>query len=538
MLMRNLAFVAFCVLALGITSQRLLPRQLAMPQVDSVWPGYASPDFEAMIAAVNQDFANAWQSAGQSPAPPADEWTVYRRVALALVGTIPSLEEIRQLEQVEADQRLAWWVDHLLADRRSSDYLAERFARAFVGTEEGPFLVFRRRRFVAWLSDQFAANRPYDQLVRDLISDTGLWTDSPAVNFLTVTNDDNGEGQPAPEPLAGRTARAFLGIRLDCVQCHDDHLRGEWRQQDFQQLAAFYAGANSSLLGIRDKSAEYEFQYLHADEKEVVPPKTPFQPELLPDDGTRREQLAGWVTDPANQAFSRAIVNRIWALLVGRPLVEPVDDIPLTGPYPPGIELLAKDFTDHDFDLRRLIRAIVQTQVFQLSSRAPDGVSSAQEQAWAAFPLTRLRPEQVAGSLIQASVLTTIDSNSHILVRLARSDQQANFVRRFGDTGEDEFTDRGGTIPQRLLLMNGQLVRERTKEDLVANAVTRINALTSDDRRAVEVAYWTTLTRRPSAEELTYFVERLQAENGSQRKSALEDLFWALFNATEFSWSH
>lgn len=538
MIIRNFVFIAFCAVGLATVSNRLLPRQLPPAELDRVWMGYDTPEFTSLIADVDQEFRDTWQAEDLTPAPRANEWTVYRRVALGLVGTIPSLEEIRQLEQIPTDQRYAWWIDHLLEDRRCSDYLAERFARTYVGTEEGPFLVYRRRRFVSWLSDQLHANRPYDDLARALISDEGLWTDSPAVNFVTVTHDVNGDGQPAPEPLAGRTARAFLGVRLDCVQCHDDHLRGEWMQQDFQQLAAFFAGANSSLLGIRDREKDYEFQYLNAAESEVVPPKTPFAPELLPGEGTRRKQLAAWVTHPQNQAFSRAIVNRIWALLLGRPLVEPIDDLPLHGPYPPGLERLAADFSQHGFDLRRLIRAIVQTEVFQLSSRGPDAITEQQERAWAAYPLVRLRPEQVAGSLIQASSLTTVDADSHILVRLGRYEEQQAFVRRYGDTGEDEFSGRGGTIPQRLLLMNGQLVKERTKDDLVANAVTRINALTSDDQRAVEVAYWTTLTRRPSAEELEYFVGRLKSEDGKQRRQALEDLYWALFNSTEFSWGH
>jgi len=148
--------------------------------------------------------------------------------------------------------------------------MAELFAGAFVGTEDGPFLVYRRRRFVTWLSDQFEARRPYDSLVRELISGTGLWTDSPAVNFLTVTNDVNGDEQPDEERLAARTARAFLGVRLDCVQCHDDHLGGDWKQTDFQQLAAFFADAHSSLLGIRDRPQDYQFTYLNHDQPEVV----------------------------------------------------------------------------------------------------------------------------------------------------------------------------------------------------------------------------------------------------------------------------
>ncbi len=244
------------------------------------------------------------------------------------------------------------------------------------------------------------------------------------------------------------------------------------------------------------------------------------------------------MTHPQNEAFGRALVNRIWALMCGRPLISPVDDLPLQGPYPPGLELLARDFAQHDFDLRRLVRAIASSCVFQRDSRSPSGVSEQQEEHWAAFPLTRLRPEQVAGILLQAASLTTIDANSHILVRLGRYEAQQNFVRRYGDTGEDEFSDRAGTIPQRLLLMNGELVSERTKDDLVKNAVTRLAVLAHDNLHALEAAYWATLTRQPLPDEREYFLGRLDAVQGQARRRVLEDLYWALFNSAEFSWNH
>jgi hypothetical protein len=150
--------------------------------------------------------------------------------------------------------------------------------------------------------------------------------------------------------------------------------------------------------------------------------------------------------------------------------------------------------------------------------------------------MTRLRPEQVVGGLLQAASVTTIDSESHILVRLARYGSQNEFVQRYGDSGEDEFDGKGGTIPQRLLLMNGKLVHEKTKEDIF-NAATRIAWMAPDDRRAVEAAYLTVLTRRPTAEEAAHF-EKLLAEPGAKRTERLEDLYWALINSSEFSWGH
>jgi len=199
---------------------------------------------------------------------------------------------------------------------------------------------------------------------------------------------------------------------------------------------------------------------------------------------------------------------------------------------------LSNDFVQHGYDIQRLIRIIVATDVYQLDSQAPHELTPLHEEVGAAFPLRRLRPEQVAGSVIQAASLTTIDANAHIVSQFARFLQQQGFVKRYGDTGEDEFVDSAGTITQRLLMMNGELVRDRTKDNIVTNAATRIAALAPTDETAVEIAYLAVLTRRPTQTEQEHFVARLKGTAGSDRNSALEDIYWVLINSSEFSWNH
>jgi hypothetical protein len=247
-------------------------------------------------------------------------------------------------------------------------------------------------------------------------------------------------------------------------------------------------------------------------------------------------RLAAWVTHPKNPYFAKATVNRVWALMFGRPLVAPVDNLEPDGPIPAALQILADDFTAHNFDLRRLIRVIACTQAFRLDSATDHEVGEAEERAWAVFPLTRLRPEQVAGSVLQSASVATLDANTHIAVRLIRQGQQNQFVQRYGDTGEDEFDNRGGTIPQRLLLMNGELVRDRVKSD-PATAAGRIAWMAPDDPKAVEVAYLAVLSRRPTPEEAAHFEAALKDKN-LNRGQHLEDLYWALINSTEFSWNH
>lgn len=506
------------------------------------------PDAASAAAAVQQldaALAAMWKTGGVEPLPPADDLAVIRRLSLALTGTVPSLEEIRAFESRPPEGRLGGMIAERLADPRTADYLAERLARACVGIENGPFLVYRRLSLVRWLSGQLERRRPYGAIVRDLVAAEGLWTTNPAANFVTASIDNNNKPEgPDQVRLAIRTTRAFLGVRIDCVQCHDDKFGDRWRQEDFHRLAACYAGAEMKLTGVRDNRHQpHEVRYRGDAAERTVLPGVPFLPELMPDEGRPRERLAAWVTHRENLPFARATANRAWAILFGRPLVDPIDDIPLEpDAIPPVLEVLARDFAAHGHDLHRLITVIASSRAFRLSSRSPDPaipVSWEQEAHWAAFPITRLRPDQVAGSVIQATQLSTLDRKSPFLLQLARAGLTADFVKRYGDPGEAEFEDPGGTIPQRLLLMNGKLVRDRTSRNPLIGAVSRIHALAPDAASAVETAYLCVFTRRPEAAERDHFNARLaEAGSGEPRHRALEDLYWSLLNSTEFSWNH
>jgi hypothetical protein len=188
--------------------------------------------------------------------------------------------------------------------------------------------------------------------------------------------------------------------------------------------------------------------------------------------------------------------------------------------------------------LQRLIRLIAASDVFQRDSRAEFEITQEHEKALAVFPLSRLRPEQISGSLIQAASLKTIDGQAHVLMRIAMYGQTNDFVRRYGDLGDDEFTDRGSTIPQRLLMMNGNLVKERTQPNPLVSGSTRIATLTGRPEKQVETTYLAILTRRPTPEETQHFVQRLKDREDRNRVQAMEDLYWTLVNSTEFSWNH
>ncbi|VAX38880.1 FIG00926787: hypothetical protein [hydrothermal vent metagenome] len=525
------------------------PVRKSLPQL----PNNVAVDLDRTVNKVNQFFEKDWKGNHLQPAKLADDIQIFRRLSLALHGTVPSLEEIRLFEKDPRSNRLRHWVAGMLEDNRFLDYFAERLARNLVGIEDGNLILFRRDRFTEWLRTQLKEDRPYNEMVQEMIASDGLWTGVPQTNFITATiaNDVLDVNK-----LAGRSVRAFMGQRMDCAQCHDHPFVEEWKQKDFEGIAAYYGQTNYTILGVGDqpqkkngKPREHTVQDFKEDEngtpieiKRVVKPAVPFHPEWLPSKGNRRALLAGWLTHPQNRRFERAIVNRIWGLLFGRPYIDPVDDLPDPPKvdHPDLLDLLGADFREHHYSLRRLIYVITASKPFQLQSHhretSPRQIAEL-ESRWGVFPLMRLRPEQVIGSMLQTSSIKTIDQNSHLIFRALRLIRESDFIKDYGDLGEDELGDRAGTIPQALLRMNGKLPEELLKTGPIT-ASGRITSLSKDTQQMVENCFLVCLTRKPTEEEQIHFVTQLQGKTKDQQNQIIEDLFWALYNSPEFSWNH
>ena len=478
------------------------------------------------------------------PATQADDLTLLRRLSLALHGTIPSLEEIRRFEADARPDRLSIWTNALLDDNRFSDYFAERLARAYVGVEGGQFLVFRRDRFSEWLRQQLRERTPYDQMVRSMLADDGVWTDRPSVNFVTAgfANDKFDANK-----LAGRTVRAFLGQRIDCAQCHD-HPFAHWKQKEFEGLAACFGQLKNSLVGVVDlPEQKFEIEDRETLKIRTVEPSMPYAADRDPHAGTPRERLAEWVTHAGNKRFERAIANRVWGLLFGKPYLSdrPVDDLP--DPEDPEfqtrtkvLDLLGADFRAHGCDLRRLIQVITASEAYRRSSLHPshDAVMLAEaERLWGVFPLNRLRPEQVIGAMLQSNSVKTIDQNSHLFARAFRFFKERDYVNEFGDPGEAELEQHTATIPQTLLNMNGEFAREMSQTGLFATPGT-LRQFSPTNDALLDNAYLTCLTRRPTAVERKHFLTQLPQRTKDTDDAVIEDLFWTLYNVSEFCWNH
>ncbi len=539
--------------------------------------------FDLAVKQADEVLEANWAAESLTPAESAPDLQVLRRLSLVLHGTVPSLEEIRRFEMDDQPHRLRRWTAQKMDDPRFHRYFAERLVRSLVGTQDGPFVLFRRDRFVVWLSEQLRDRRPYNEITRDIIADTGLWTGEPATNFMTsaVVDGDIDENQ-----LTGRVARTFLGQRMDCAQCHNDR-RDEsdkkmWKQDDFEGIAAHFGQTRVSIVGVEDKTedegepVEYEIKDdPEAESGRIVAPAVPFGEEWL-GEGTRREKLANWVTHPENRRFERAIANRVWGMMFGMPFerINAVDDMfdpPAERQPPTGedlLDLLGRDFREHGYDLRRLVQLIAETRAFRMQSthkieleyeRLEVQVAAAENgdaaeldtllsklhdsqvrfyahiDNWAIFPMARLRPEQVIGSMLQAASVKTIDQESNLFIRFLRLVRENDFIEDYGDLGEAELEERAGTIPQALLRMNGKLARETTELNFL-NAAGRIHDMAGTDKMRVECSYLVCFSRRPTVDETDHWVSLLDGKNEGEQKRVMQDMFWTLFNSPEFSW--
>ena len=501
-------------------------------------------DLGATIEKVDRLFEDRWTDAKIAPAETADELQVLRRLSLALVGTVPSLAEIREFEADAMPDRRRRWTVRLIADRRFSEYFAERLAVAFAGEFEQKAPLFTHARFEAWLADQLAAGRPYDEMVREMISETGPPTTNGAANFVTA---EIVQGEQYANRLAARTARAFLGQRIDCAECHD-HPFDHWKQADFQGLAAHFAQVRTRSIGIEDDAdRQHEVEDRKTLEKQVIEPRVPFHNDWLGEHHSHRQQLAEWITHRENRRFLRAISNRVWGLLFGRSFVAPVDSIPDPREQHDAdatelLDVLAADLREHGGDLRRLVLVITSSRPFRMTSTHPlleTGTAADCERlaaAWGVFPLMSLRPEQLARSLEQTASIRPLQADENVVTRTRREMWLRKFLAEYGSLGENELDEHTDSIPQTIHRMHSRFTREKSRAEW-SNAAGRIAATAPTAAECLETCYLVCLTRRPSDVERDHFLSQFR-EARSNRSRFVEDIFWTLLNSPEFGWNH
>jgi len=461
-----------------------------------------------------------------------------RRVTLDLTGQLPTPDEIRRfLAAGNADKRDRL-IDELLERPTFADWWALKWSdrlgcnQRFVG-KVGAY------KYHEWIREQMAANVPEDEFARQILTATGGNYSRPAAGFYRRLRD--------PQSRAEEVAQLFLGVRVQCAKCHN-HPGESITQDDYFGLSAFFArlGYRDGPFFIQKYDKEETVFVSHAGEFRDPRTGRPVAPKVLgtptpaiPADADRREVFANWLTAPDNPYFARNAANRIWYHLLGRGIVDPVDDIRSSNPpsHPELLEALAKDLVEHRFDRKQLIRTILQSRVYQLGW-LPTPTNADDEQY---FSHARVRPLQAE------QLLDAIGSAAGVRERFAGfpagtpamalpdGELKHPFLEAFGRPARAMACEceRGNdtTMSQALHLVGSPLIQEKLSSD--SGRVAKLVASGKPDADVIDDLFLATLCRFPTAEEKASLVQRLQ-KSPEQRRRVAEDVLWALVNHREF----
>ncbi|MDP7274844.1 MAG: DUF1549 and DUF1553 domain-containing protein [Planctomycetaceae bacterium] len=471
---------------------------------------------------------------GILPSPIASDTVFLRRLHLDSLGTLPSPQAVRSFLADKRPDRRQHAIDAVLTRPEFSDYWAQKWADVLLVDrddlgERGAF------EFHRWLRQQLLTNRPYDEWARELLTATGNSGRYGPVNFFRAAR--------TPVELTRSISQAFLGIRLDCAQCHH-HPFEKWGQDDFYGMAGFFKGLQHKTLGPgRELVFHSGYQPTRIPLSERLAPTRPPGGQVITDFGETdpRVRLARWVTGPKNPYFARLVANRIWKHFLGRGLVEPEDDFRSTNPAtnPALLDYLADQVVAGDFDLRAVMKQVLASRVYQLSS-VPNETNQGDEQNYSHFLIKRL-PAAVLMDAI--SEVTGSPEPFEGMPRGTRAIQlwdnrlPSYFLDTFGRSERRSPCECGSstepTMAQTLHLMNAPEIDAK----IVApgGRIDRLIIAGAPSRRIVEQLCFSALGRGPNPRELQA-AERLFA--GRTPRRAAEDFLWVLLNSYDFLFVH
>lgn len=505
-------------------------------------PGEVAPELYERLPRSNFIDGLVWDKLkrlGITPSAPASDATFLRRAYLDVIGRIPTPEETRAfLADNDSDKR-ARLIDRLLERPEYADFWASKWVDLL---RPNPYRVGIKAVYNldAWIRDAFRRNMPYDEFARRVVTARGsTFRDGPA----TVFRD-----RREPEEVATMVSQLFLGIRLECAKCHH-HPFESWGQEQFYSFAAYFSRIGRKGTGLSPPiSGSEEMVYTaksgsvkHPLTGEALPPKPLFGSAAPTDDPDTdpRDVLARWMTEDGKTYFARVMVNRVWADLMGRGIVEPVDDLRATNPpsNAPLLDALADDFRQNHYDLKRLIRTIMSSTAYALSSE-PNERNLSDTRNFSRHYRQRLRAEVALDAIGDITgVPESFDSapagTRAVAVWTHRT--PSLFLDTFGrpDPNQDPPCERTSdtSVVQALHLMNApNLHSKATSDDGLPNRLVKANR---SPREIVEELYLWTFSRFPTDEE-RQIGEELFAEPNARPRRAAEDLLWALLNTAEF----
>ena len=481
----------------------------------------------------------------------SDDGEFLRRVSLDLSGRIPRTLETRDFLADTRPQKRQLLIDRLLDSAQYVSHWTNVWRAALLPQANVPEAQQFLAGFDRWLHDRLRENTPYDQMVQQIINapldNVGMrrrqqamtaYDQATPVAFYMAN-------ELKPENLASSASRLFLGIKLECAQCHD-HPMDVWRRKQFWEFAAFFAGvqrttpADSPVPGVKEDEGLDKIGIPGTNDTVMVHYLDGAAPKAKVN-GSSRATLAAWITSADNPYLAKAVVNRLWAYFFGIGIVEPFDEMSEQNPasHPDLLAELAREFQRHSYDLKFMMRAITLSETYQRASQR--GRSSQEEnRLFTNMTVRGMTGDQMLDSLVQATGLRdagTAGMAPALADPRVAGGLRGEFLARF--TSQDKPAEYQTSILQALMLMNGRLMAETTDLDRSETLSAIADAPFMNAAEKIEALYLTALCRKPRADELTRLVPYV--ESGGPRKDqrmALSDVLWALLNSGEFLLNH
>jgi hypothetical protein len=480
-----------------------------------------------------------WKTLHLAPSKVAGDSEFLRRAYLDAAGILPTSEEVENFLADQAPDKRAKAVDRLIQRPEFTDYWAYKWSDLL--------LVSTRRlnstamwAFYNWIRDSVRHNKPWNQFARDIFAGSGSTRQNGALNYFVLHKD--------PIDLSENATLAFTGQRIMCARCHNHPLE-KWTQVQYYQMANLFAriGVKNGTMGDNIVFAKTSGDVLHPRLAKPLPP-TPLDGQSMPIDSTadRRALFADWLTSPKNTLFARTLVNRVWANFMGRGLVDPVDDVRAANPSSNEelFSALTQDFVDHGYDVQRLIRTVMNSSTYQLSSEA-NATNQSDNIFYSKHIIRRLPAEVILDAMSQVTGAPTAFSgypSGTRALQLPDTQVKSDFLSSFGrppriscDAAERA---SDATVAQALAVINGDTLNKKLSAP--DGTIALFLKLGLSDKRILEFLYLSAFSRYPTDSERTALIDALdKAKTGRDaHRQALEDMAWAMLTSKEFLFDH
>jgi len=496
-------------------------------------------------------FANLKQI-GVPPSPLCDDGTFLRRVTLDIAGRLPTSAETEAFLADEAADKRDKVIDSLLSSSDYADYFANKWTTLLKNKRDDNADITANFAFHAWMRDNLLANVPYDQIVRQILASTGTILSNPPVAWYKRVKE--------PTTQLEDVAQLFLGVRMQCAQCHH-HPFERWSQADYYRLSAFFSQVGRKPTAVAGEDLIFHkrgvAQTEHRKTRVLLKPAGLGQPplDISPDDDPRLK-LVDWMAEKSNPFFAKALVNRYWKHFFKRGLVEPEDDLRDSNPptNPELLDALAKQFIESKYDLKAIVRTIAQSHAYQLSA-LPNEYNAVDSQAYSHYYPKRMTAEVLLDSI---NMVTGAQSDFADLPPGTRAvslpdnsyNRASPFLKVFGRPESTSVCEcervQSASLAQSLHLMNAADIKTKLatpggRAELWAKPGT-------PDEQRIREAYVAAFSRQPTAEEIKIAEAHVAYPRTSadgkpldpqrSKRNGYEDLLWALLNTKEFLYNH